>query len=366
VKDLLDLTRRPVWLAPNPVHRFYAGGALWRVFRGEPDARNDRWAEDWVASCIGASDSAPDGSPQGKSRLAHEPDVLLGSLIAAEPVAMLGAAAARRWGSDPMIQVKLVSPRDRVPLHIHPDAAFAAEHLRARHGKAEAWIVLDAPGTPDGPTSCGIGMRDDVSPEVFCDAVMRQDRAALLDGVHRAPIAAGDVVYIAPGVPHFISGGTFFVEVQEPEDLGFLLEWQGFVDDERSATAGLGMESALRSLDSRPRSRDDAIGSAFQTPAIVRSGDGVTERRLFGTDVDRYFEATRLDVATVDEPEAGRYHVVVITGGHGVIEGAFGRDEIRVGDTFVVPATLEHRYRAAAGATLRLLRCFGPTADEAS
>ena len=364
MSDLVEYTGRPVWLGANPVHRFYTGGARWRQLRGISPADDTRWAEDWVASCIDGG-AGPDGATQGVSRLAADTGVLLRSLIEAHAIEMLGKEHVARWGTDPMVQVKLVAPRGRVPLHVHPDGPFAAEHLHSPHGKAEAWIVLDAPGTEDGPAYCGIGLREEVSPDAFMAAVRSQDRDFLIGAVHHAPIAAGDVVYIAPGVPHFISGGTLFVEIQEPADLGFLLEWRGYVDDALVATGGLDMELALSSVDGRPLSREAAVGTAFQTPTVARRNGPNTESRLFNQAADRYFEASRLEVQTSDEPPGTRYHVVVITSGRGWIEGEFGREVVATGDTLVLPAAIEHRYVSDRG-PLQLLRCFPPSARNAS
>ncbi|WP_231560250.1 hypothetical protein [Microbacterium hominis] len=38
--------------------------------------------------------------------------------------------------------VKLLDAGQRLPVHAHPDDAFAAAHLGRAHGKAEAWYIL--------------------------------------------------------------------------------------------------------------------------------------------------------------------------------------------------------------------------------
>lgn len=355
---LRALVERPIRLTPNPIHRFYHGGGLWRRFRGIEPAVNSRWAEDWVASCIVASDRRPDGSAQGLSAVAGT-SLTLQALIAAFPTEILGEASVRRWGADPMVQVKLVSPHGRVPLHVHPSRAFAARHLGSLRGKAEAWIIIDAPGTADGPASAGIGFREHVTRAAFETAVDHQNRPALLDSVHEAPIRPGDVVFIEPGLAHYISGGTFFVEVQEPADLGVLAEWRGFVESEAEATGGLPMDVALGSFDIRPSDRAEALERAFQRPEGVRSSVRNAETRLLGPAAWPYFEAWRLDVATTYGPDDGRYYIAVVIEGRGRVEGRFGSESVHRGDTFVCPAGMPHRYRAEGG-ILRILRCLGP------
>lgn len=353
-----SIGRRPLRLGPNPVHGFYLGGSRWRSFRGESSPGADYWAEDWVASCITATAPDPAGRPQGLSFVDGEPRMALVDLIREQPFEWLGAAAAR--GGRPSFQVKLVAPLDRVPLHSHPDGGFARAHHSTGHGKAEAWIVLETPPESAGPSFCGIGLRDDVPVERFVEAIHHQDIDALLASVHRFPLAVGDVVFIPPGVPHFVAGGTFFVEVQEPTDLGYLLEWRGFVGDETAATGGIGMQRVVTSLDLLGRDRDSTAVRSFQSVEWWPAGSGMTEEPLFSGEATRYFSGYRRTVTTASDRLRGPFQVLVVTDGQGSIEGEFGSERIRGGDTFVLPAGLDHRLHAEQ--PLAVLYLTGPYA----
>jgi mannose-6-phosphate isomerase len=336
---------RPIRLTENPVHSFYEGGRLWRRFRGSPDPHDDRWAEDWVGSCIKAGQPSPDGRAQGLSMVSL-PDgrrLPLRDLLQA----------------DPRVQVKLVAPRARVPLHTHPDAEFALRHFGSSCGKAEAWILLETPGADGRPASAGIGFREGVTEEAFLAAVRAQDSAALLDLVHTTTIKPGDVVFVRPGVPHYIGGGTFFVEIQEPADLGVLAEWRGFVDNPMTATGGLDLETAMACFRIEPRSRRAALGEAFQRPRTIRRAAAGQEVALLEEDAQPFFEARQLDLDRSYEPDDGRYYIGVVVDGAGYLEGPGWRERIGRGDTFASPATLAHRFLADGG-PLRVIRALGP------
>ncbi|MGH3594793.1 MAG: hypothetical protein ACRDUT_02295 [Mycobacterium sp.] len=206
--DIAALVTRPLRLSENPVYTFYEGGLLWRQFRRSRCRHDSRWAEDWVASCIPATNADPQGLAQGLSRVAgaNGHALTLASVIAAAPQAMLGEARAARWGPDSKAQVKLVAPSRRVPLHTHPADDFAQRYFGASCGKAEAWIVLASPATAKGSAYAGIGFKPDVTAEAFGAAVKTQDHDALFDMVHRTEIAAGDVIFVRPGVPHYVTG----------------------------------------------------------------------------------------------------------------------------------------------------------------
>ena len=359
--DAAALAHRPLLLPSNPVPSFYAGGRLWRQFRGEPDPQDCTVAEDWVASCIPTYAAHRAGRTDGLSRVQASEPVLLRDVIEAAPLEMLGQAAFERFGADPKIQVKLVSPRDRVPVHTHPDREFARSHFGVDCGKAEAWILVET--TDDEHAVAGIGFREHATETAFLAAVEAQDTAAILDLLHTTPIKAGDVLFVEPGVPHFIGGGTFFVEIQEPADLGVLAEWQGFVDSPTAAAGGLDPELALTTFVVRPQTREAALGAAFQQPRVHRTEPGgFVERSLFSPGVESIFQARRLEVSTFFEPDDQRYYVAVVMAGAGWLEGDGWSQPIAAGQTFACAASLRHRYRAGAE-TLQVIRAFGPVMD---
>ena len=176
--------------------------------------------------------------------------------------------------------------------------------------------------------------------------------------MHRFPLAIGDVVLIPPGVPHFVAGGTFFVEVQEPADLGYLLEWRGFVRDETTATAGIGMDNVVASLDVLGRDRASTAVRSFQPVQWWSAGSGVSEEPLFSGEAARYFSGYRRTVTTASGWLRGPFQVMVVTDGRGSIEGDFATERIASGDTLVLPADLEHRLIAEQ--PLAVLSLTGP------
>jgi mannose-6-phosphate isomerase len=171
--------------------------------------------------------------------------------IEEQPEAWLGRAHAERFGADPRLLVKLLDAGQRLPVHAHPDVSFAAQHLHAAHGKAEAWFIVDG-------GEVYLGLKQDVTVDDLKPMVKSQDVGALLALLHRVEVKPGDVVYVPPGVLHAIGEGVFLVELQEPEDLSILLEWRGFeLDGERDGHLGLGFDLALEAVECRSRSSEE-------------------------------------------------------------------------------------------------------------
>lgn len=269
---------QPIALPSNrPAARFYLGGPKLARLRGEPDEPRDE-PEDWVASVTTLAGE----SALGLTRL---PDgVLLADAIRADPVPWLGEEHVARFGDDTRLLVKLLDAGQRLPVHAHPDAAFAGGQLARRHGKAEAWFIVDG-GTVH------LGLIRDVGRHELEQLVAAQDTEALLSLLHRREVAPGDVVFVPAGVLHAIGEGVLLVELQEPEDLSILLEWRGFaLDGERDGHLGLTFPVAFDAVELRART--DAEIDALVRPAgfgasVLPDGSGdffrLERRRVDGS-----------------------------------------------------------------------------------
>ncbi|MGW9402820.1 class I mannose-6-phosphate isomerase [Arthrobacter sp. NPDC055585] len=327
----------PIFLPSNqPADRFYRGGEKIRGFRGTA-AAGDRVPEDWVGSTttlfgepvLGLSETAP-------ARLLRDE-------ITADPVAWLGEEHVNRYGADTMLLVKLLDAGQRLPVHLHPEGAFAAEHLDRRHGKAEAWYILEG-------GAVYLGFNREISDEELRSWVDEQNIPAMLAAMHRVDVNPGDSVYVPPGCPHAIGEGIFLVEVQEPEDLSILLEWKDFaIDGPAQGHLGLGFDTALQATDTR------ALDAGDVDALVVRGGSGSA---TLAPSSAAYFRAERIDVESSTVLEPG-FSILVALDGGGELSTAEGSWPLSAGDTVLLPF--------AAGelkltGTLSAIRCRPPKA----
>jgi mannose-6-phosphate isomerase len=291
---------------PERVYRFYRGGALIDRLRGEPE-RDNEYPEDWIGSVVAASNPGRDEPFAGLSRL--DDGRLLRDAIEERPA---------YWGT-PSLLVKLLDPVERLPVHAHPDRAFARAHLGSDYGKTEAWIFVDA---RDGESDAWLGLREPIEPAVYREWIERQDTNALLDSLNHIRVKPGDVLFVPAGVPHAIGGGALIVELQEPTDFSIICEWQGFPISRDAAHLGLGWDRAIEAL------RLDAFEPSLGLPPEAAEFFSVDERI---------------------EP-AGRFAVLLVLEGDGEIDG----QPARAGDAFAVPAGEEP---FDVHGELRVLRC---------
>ena len=237
----------------QPADRFYRGGAQIAAFRSEPD-QGPRTPEDWVASTT----TVRGHRTLGRSRL---PDgSLLVDAIERRPRDWLGPEHVETYGSDTKLLVKLLDSGQRLPIHAHPDAAFAALHLGERHGKAEAWYILT-------PGEVFLGLVEDIALPRLRAMVEEQDIEGMLRRMHRVPVRPHQTVYVPPGVLHAIGQGILLAEVQEPEDLSILLEWRDFeIDGRADGHLGLGFDTALQAVEIRARTTDEVAHLIREDP----------------------------------------------------------------------------------------------------
>ena len=305
-------------LGPNTPPMFYRGGGRIDRLRGT-SGHEDR-PEDWIASVTARFGMAPDGMTRLPDR------VLLAEAVAADPEGWLGAEHVARYGSDTGLLVKLLDVGQRLPVHVHPDRGFAAEHLASPHGKTEAWIVLEA--EPDAGVH--LGFSRDVSAAELARWVRDQDVKSLLSVTHRLPVAAGDVVLCPAGTPHAISAGVFLVELQEPADLSILLEWQDFALPAEEATLGLSLEQALGCIDRRacPPERLETLRGRPLNGAVGS---------LLPAEADPFFVAERVD-ARLNQHLSQSYGVLVVTAGEGRLATENGGAvPVRRGSVVLIP-----------------------------
>ncbi|MFW8745980.1 hypothetical protein ACOI9R_38190, partial [Mesorhizobium japonicum] len=71
----------------------------------------------------------------------------------------------------------------------------------------------------------------------------------LLNAIEVGPRSS---VLVPPGTLHAIGEGVLLAEVQQPEDLSILVEWEGFaIDGAAQGHLGLGFDVALGAVDTR-------------------------------------------------------------------------------------------------------------------
>jgi len=322
LSDDLVAALPPVLLPTNQFPHFYRGGDRIGALRGGPGG--PMRPEEWIGSTVTRFGE----ELSGLTGLSELPDGrLLRDAVADDPRGWLGPEHLDAFGQSSELLVKLLDPDQRLPVHFHPDKAFAKRHLALDHGKTEAWIVLEAPPG----AGVGLGFTERMTKDQVLGMVERRDSGGLLAALRRRGVGRGDTILVPAGVPHAIDAGVLVLELQEPTDLSALLEWEGFaVDGERDGHLGLGFPTVLDALRLDPLD-DDELTALVRAPGLT----GGDPRSLLAERADGYFRAELLP----REGEVGPgFAVVLVLDGSGEVRTERGGSlAVERGAALVVP-----------------------------
>ena len=123
---------------------------------------------------------------------------------------LLGTAVT---GTDFPLLIKLLFPKDKLSVQVHPDDALA-QHYGEPRGKTECWYALDAK-----PGACvALGIRPGVTVEQVKAAVHDASLESLLEMV---PVEKGDMLFVVAGTVHAMGPGVVILETQQTSDLTY-------------------------------------------------------------------------------------------------------------------------------------------------
>jgi len=329
-------TAQPTRLAPNLIEHFYRGGDRIASLRGI-EQQTEFQPEEW----LGATVSRADQEPGGAIGLARTVDgVLLRDLVTADPDQWTGAGVDHGTdAADTGILVKLLDARQRLPVHVHPDRAFAVSHLDCPYGKTEAWFILDA--EPD--SAVHLGWSEDVDPDELDRRRDAQDSEWMLAHMNRIVVQRGMGILVPAGTAHAIDGGIFLAEVQEPTDLSILLEWSVTTSTREQSHLGLGFDAVMGAVSTAALPQ-----SEIERLVVIHDLDARTPApvSLLPEAADPYFQlfAVAPDGSGMDSPDTAAvdagFSVALALGGDGALVSATSGDTVAFssGEVFAVPA----------------------------
>jgi mannose-6-phosphate isomerase len=124
--------------------------------------------------------------------------------------ALVGSAVG---GTDFPLLIKLLFPKDKLSVQVHPDDALA-QHYGEPRGKTECWYALDAK-----PGACvALGIRPGVTVEQVKAAVHDASLESLLEMV---PVEKGDMLFVDAGTVHAMGPGVVILETQQTSDMTY-------------------------------------------------------------------------------------------------------------------------------------------------
>jgi len=160
------------------------------------------------------------GKPIGEAWLTAGECLIEGEASFGKPFTELIARSPAQFAADPaapefLLLIKLLFPREKLSVQVHPDDALARS-LGQPRGKTECWYVLSA----DPGASVMVGFAEEITPAQVRDAITA---GTLEQKLRSISVKAGDMVYVPAGTVHAIGPGMVVLETQQTSDVTYRL-----------------------------------------------------------------------------------------------------------------------------------------------
>lgn len=342
---LAGLTRRPVRTRPYFNSTPWGGHWAQRELGFDMEARN---------TALGYELIAPESGVLIGTHPGQQVEVPFQLLCVLHPEAMLGPRVADRFGTSFPIRFDYLDTVDGgdLSVHCHPKARYMRERFGWSYTQHETYYMTVA-----GPGSrVFLGLREDADPGLF----RKEVEEAALDGIPMDPAdhvltfpaEQGRLFMIPAGTPHAAGAGNVVLEISATPYLYSLRFYDWLRPDADGRPRPLPYEHGLANLETGRRG-DAVVRDLVQEPRTLRAATGWREELLGSLD-EMFYEVRRHTIdadAVADDDTAGRFHVLNVVEGEGVVlhTAAGERCPLSWAETMTVPAAVGPYRLAAVG-----------------
>jgi mannose-6-phosphate isomerase len=315
---------------------------------GKPLDSGQAYGESWEVS-----DHALHQSQVASGPLAGR---TLRQLMEQDAAALLGEAASKLKRFPWLI--KFLDAHDWLSVQVHPDEKSVARLWPGEGSKTEAWFILQAASG----SRIYAGLRPGMDEKKLRAALSADQGRSIVDCLHSFEPRAGDCVFLPAGTVHAVGGGVLLAEIQQTSDATFrLFDWNR--RDAHGKSRPLHIEESLACIhwDQGPvepvHVADFKNDSDSKAPTRPGSPDSVKRQGLVQCP---FFELTYL---RTDQPipfgGVGRLQALLILQGRGRWHGSGCAEEVKLGQVWVLPASLPAQ-ECRPEPTLTMLLCNLP------
>lgn len=211
--------------------------------------------------------------------------------------------------------VKLINSREKLSVQVHPGDDYAAKY-EGDFGKTEAWYVMDAkPGA-----TLIVGTKD-CTKEEFEVAIKLGEVEKYLNKIE---VKKGDCFLINSGLVHAICEGVIIAEIQQNSDVTYRVYDYGRPRE-------IHVEKALQVINFELQGEN--------LNGQENSFDGYTKGLLCENE---YFGIEKLTIETSveDSSDKEKFYILTCVDGEGTIDGIGYSEKIKMGDSYLIPASL--------------------------
>lgn len=215
--------------------------------------------------------------------------------------------------------IKFIDAKDNLSVQVHPDDKYASQ-FEQDTGKTEMWYVMDC----DEEASIICGMKETVKQEEIADIILKGN---IRNNLKQVPIHKGDVIYIPSGTVHAILKGTLICEIQQNSNLTYrVYDWDRIGKDGKPRE--LHIQKAI-----------DVIKQNAKHSITSTNGQEEVCKTVIDCD---YFKVDSVKIKSNYQASSNKesFEAYMVVEGNGAIKTNGKEYEIKLGDSFIVPANL--------------------------
>lgn len=211
--------------------------------------------------------------------------------------------------------VKLISSNEKLSVQVHPDDDYA-KRVENSNGKTEAWYVVDAEEGAElivGTNGC--------TKEEFIKAINEGNVETCLNKIK---VKKGDSFLINSGLVHAICSGLVIAEIQQNSDVTYRVYDYG-------RDREIHIEKSLEVIDFH-----------LAPERLVENYKNYLGYKYTNLCKNDYFSIDKCIVNSKFETSSkkDKFSIITCVDGYGNIEGNDFEEEIKKGDSYLIPATL--------------------------
>lgn len=216
--------------------------------------------------------------------------------------------------------IKFIDAKDNLSVQVHPDDEYALKYENEK-GKTEMWYVMDC--DENAKIICGI--KESIKQEEIANIIHTGKIREILNEV---PIHKGDVIFIPSGTIHAILKGTLICEIQQNSNLTYrVYDWDRIGKDGKPRE--LHIEKAI-----------DVIKQDAKQKIVATSNQELdTSNNVITCD---YFKVDTISIGSkykqISKKET--FEAIMVVEGNGKIQTNGKEYKIKLGDSFIIPASL--------------------------
>lgn len=214
--------------------------------------------------------------------------------------------------------IKFIDANDNLSIQVHPDDIYA--HKKGlSNGKNEMWYIMEC----DNNSQIISGFNTNISYNNLKNAINRNNIISYLNYID---VKKGDSIYIPSGTIHSILKGNLICEIQQNSDTTYrVYDWDRI--DKFGKMRKLHKEESLEVIDLKA------------VPEIIHNNDNTGINNII---CNEFFKVEKINCYDFfyDCSNLSSFYAMTVVGGSGCIRTESQEISIKMGESFLIPATL--------------------------